>query len=254
VARAISVSPVIAERHLTCFEGYLSVWVTACMLAGVALGKLVPTMVQANRGLEFGRSSQINVPIARADLGGRKPAGLTVTWFVNWLVKPLSMALLARLFFRFVFSGFRGGKVDMAKQKILIVCTANSARSQMAEGLLRHERGDRFEVFSAGTKPTGVRQEAIAVMDEIGLDISDHRFTPVNEFIGQPLGFVITVCNSAKEVCPVFTGDVKRLHWPFDDPAAVEGPSEVRNAAVRRIRDQIHGRIMVFLDGNESVK
>ena len=140
------------------------------------------------------------------------------------------------------------------KKRILILCTGNSARSQMAEGLLRHEGGDRFEVFSAGTKPASVRPEAISVMDEIGLDISDHRSKSVDEFIGQPLDFVITVCNSAKEVCPVFPGNVKRLHWPFDDPAAVEGSSEIRKAAFRRIRDQIHGRIMVFLDGNESVK
>ena len=140
------------------------------------------------------------------------------------------------------------------EKRVLILCTGNSARSQMAEGLLRHEGGDRFEVFSAGMKPAGVRPEAISVMNEIGLDISDHRSKSVNEFIGQPLDFVVTVCNSAKEVCPVFPGDVKRLHWPFDDPSAVEGSSEVRNAAFRRIRDQIHGRIMVFLDGNESLK
>jgi arsenate reductase len=142
----------------------------------------------------------------------------------------------------------------MAKQKILIVCTGNSARSQMAEGLLRHEGGDRFEVFSAGTKPSHVRPEAIAVMAEIGVDISGHRSKSVDEFIGQPLDFVITVCNNAKETCPVFPGNVTRFHWPFDDPAAVEGPEEVRKAAFRRIRDQIHGRIMVFLDGNDSVR
>jgi len=141
----------------------------------------------------------------------------------------------------------------MAKQKVLIVCTGNSARSQMAEGLLRHEAGDRFEVFSAGTKPTQVRPEAIAVMDEIWIDISHHRSKSVDEFIGKPLDFVITVCNSAKESCPVFPGDVKRLHWPFDDPAEVQGSDEVRKAAFRRIRDQIHGRIMVFLDGNDKV-
>ena len=142
----------------------------------------------------------------------------------------------------------------MAKQKILIVCTGNSARSQMAEGLLRHEGGDRFEVFSAGTKPSQVRPEAIAVMNEIGIDISPQRSKSVDEFLGQPLDFVITVCNSANETCPAFPGEVKRLHWPFDDPAAVEGSEEVRKAAFRRIRDQIHGRIMVFLEGNESVR
>ena len=124
----------------------------------------------------------------------------------------------------------------------------------MAEGLLRHEGGDRFEVFSAGTKPSTVRPEAITVLGEIGLDISGHRSKPVDEFIGQPLDFVITVCNSAKETCPVFPGNVKRLHWPFDDPAAVEGSDEVRKAAFRRIRDQIHRRIMVFMDGNESAR
>lgn len=142
----------------------------------------------------------------------------------------------------------------MAKQNILIVCTGNSARSQMAEGLLRHEAGDRFEVFSAGTKPTQVRPEAIAVMNEIGIDISHQHSKSVDEFIGQPLDFVIAVCNSAKETCPVFSGGVKRLHWPFDDPAMVDGNENVRRTAFRRIRDQIHGRIMVFLDGNESVQ
>ena len=138
------------------------------------------------------------------------------------------------------------------KPRILILCTGNSARSQMAEGLLRHEGGDRFEVFSAGTKPSHVRPEAIAAMAEIGLDISGHRSKSVDEFVGQDLDFVITVCDNAKETCPVFPGAVKRLHWPFEDPAAVEGSEEVRKAAFRRIRDRIHGRIMVFLDGNES--
>jgi arsenate reductase len=138
------------------------------------------------------------------------------------------------------------------KPRILILCTGNSARSQMAEGLMRHEAGGRFEVFSAGTRPSQVRPEAIAVMAEIGLDISSHRSKSVDEFVGQDLDFVITVCDNAKETCPVFPGAIKRLHWPFEDPAAVEGSEEVRKAAFRRIRDRIHGRIMVFLDGHES--
>ena len=138
------------------------------------------------------------------------------------------------------------------KPRILILCTGNSARSQMAEALLRHEAGGRFEVFSAGTRPSRVRPEAIAVMAEIGLDISGHRSKSVDEFVGQDLDFVITVCDNAKETCPVFPAAVTRLHWPFEDPAAVEGSEEVRKASFRRIRDQIHGRIMVFLDGNES--
>ncbi len=103
----------------------------------------------------------------------------------------------------------------MEKKKLLVLCTGNSARSQMAEGLLRHEGGDRFDVFSAGTKPSRVRPEAIAAMNDIGIDISGHRSKPVDEFVGQDLDYVITVCDNAKETCPVFPGTVKRLHWPL---------------------------------------
>ncbi len=142
-------------------------------------------------------------------------------------------------------------KVVVEKKRVLIVCTGNSARSQMAEGLLRHEGGDRLEVYSAGTRPSHVRPEAIAVMKEIGIDISGHRSKPVDEFTGQPVDLVITVCDSAKETCPVFPGQVKRLHWPFADPAAVNGTEAERLAAFRQVRDQIHARIMVFLDGND---
>jgi len=138
------------------------------------------------------------------------------------------------------------------KKKVLVLCTGNSARSQMAEGLLRHEGGDRFEVYPAGTKPGRVRPEAIAVMDEIGIDISGHRSKSVDEFVGVDLDFVITVCNNAYESCPIFPGQTRRLHWPFEDPTAIEGAEADRRAAFRRIRDQIHGRIMVFLDGDES--
>jgi arsenate reductase len=140
----------------------------------------------------------------------------------------------------------------MPKKKVLVLCTGNSARSQMAEGLLRHEGGDRFEVFSAGTRPSRIRPEAIAVMDEIGIDISGHRSKSVEEFRGADLDFVITVCSNADQNCPIFPGQTRRLHWPFDDPAAVEGSNDEKRAAFQRIRDQIHGRIMVFLDGDES--
>jgi len=122
----------------------------------------------------------------------------------------------------------------------------------MAEGFLCHEGGERFEVFSAGTRPSRVRPEAIAAMDEIGIDISGHRSKSVDEFVGVDLDFVITVCDNAKESCPIFPGQTRRLHWPFDDPAAVEGSDEVKMAAFRRIRDQIRDRVMVFLTGNES--
>lgn len=142
----------------------------------------------------------------------------------------------------------------MTKQKVLIICTGNSARSQMAEGLLRHEGGERFEVFSAGTKPSCVRPEAIAAMAEIGVDISGHRSKSVDEFIGQSLDFAITVCGGAKETCPVFPGNVRRLHWPFDDPASAQGSEEARMAVFRRVRDEIHQRIVLFLHGNESAR
>jgi arsenate reductase len=135
----------------------------------------------------------------------------------------------------------------MSKSKVLILCTGNSARSQMAEGLLRHEAGDRFDVVSAGTKPSSVRPEAISVMNDIGIDISGHRSKSVEEFIGQPFDSVITVCDNAKESCPVFPGTTKRLHWPFQDPAVVQGTEDERIAAFRKAWDQIHGRIMVFL-------
>ena len=140
----------------------------------------------------------------------------------------------------------------MPKKSALILCTGNSARSQMAEGLLRHEAGDAFEVFSAGTKPSIVRPEAIAVMSEIAVDISGHRSKSVDEFAGRPLDCIITVCDNAKESCPVFPGETKRLHWPFEDPAGVQGSEEERKAAFRKVRDQIHGRIMVFLGEGKS--
>src|ERR1035437_4898926 len=125
-------------------------------------------------------------------------------------------------------------------RKVLILCTGNSARSQMAEGLFRHEAGDGYEVFSAGTKPTQVRPEAIAVMREIGIDIYGHRSKPVDEFTGQEFDTVITVCDNANESCPVFPGRTHRLHWPFEDPPTVVGSEEERRAAFRAIRDQIH--------------
>ena len=133
------------------------------------------------------------------------------------------------------------------RKRILFLCTGNSARSQMAEGLLRHEAGECFEVFSAGTRPSLVRPEAIAVMNEIGIDISGNRSKSIDEFVGQNLDTVITVCDNAKESCPVFPGKTQRLHWPFEDPASVEGTEDQRKDAFRKIRDRIHGRIMVFL-------
>ena len=145
-------------------------------------------------------------------------------------------------------------KVDPAKllmtdpKRVLILCTGNSARSQMAEGLFRRETGESCEVFSAGTKPSQVRPEAIVAMSEIGIDISGHRSKSVDEFIGQEFDYVITVCDHAKELCPVFPGRTKHLHWSFNDPAAVQGSEEERKAAFRTIRDELHERIRFFLN------
>jgi len=130
--------------------------------------------------------------------------------------------------------------------RYLILCTGNSARSQMAEGLLRHLAGGRVEVHSAGTKPGTVRPEAIAAMAELGIDISSHRSKHVDEFAGQRFDTVITVCDNAREVCPVFPEGVRMVHWSFEDPAAIEGAEEVRLEAFRRIRDEIHKRLLTL--------
>jgi arsenate reductase (thioredoxin) len=132
------------------------------------------------------------------------------------------------------------------KERVLILCTGNSARSQMAEGLLRHDAGNRFEVASAGVEPSKVRPEAIKAMSEIGIDISSHRSKSVDEFLNKEFDYVITVCDNANERCPVFPGTTKRIHWSFDDPASVEGDLETRLAAFRRVRDQIRRKLQEF--------
>ena len=132
------------------------------------------------------------------------------------------------------------------KKRVLILCTGNSARSQMAEGLLRNDAGERFEVESAGTKPSSVRPEAIAVMRELGIDISGHRSKSVEEFDGQRFDYVITVCDSARESCPVFFGGAQRLHHNFEDPAALNGALEERLALFRRVRDELRAYLAEF--------
>jgi len=132
------------------------------------------------------------------------------------------------------------------KKRILILCTGNSARSQMAEGLLRHDAGDRFEIFSAGTKPSQVRPEAIAAMRELGIDISGHRSKSVDEFTGQHFDYVLTVCDNAKETCPIFPGETVTMHENFEDPAALEGSEQERLAAFRHIRDEIREYLRGF--------
>ena len=132
--------------------------------------------------------------------------------------------------------------------RVLILCTGNSARSQMAEGLLRHDGGPDYEVFSAGTHPTHVRPEATQVMQEVGIDISGHRSKSVDEFAGQHFDCVITVCDNARESCPVFPATTRRIHWSLEDPAAVQGAEEQRLAEFRRIRDQLRQRLGEFME------
>ena len=133
--------------------------------------------------------------------------------------------------------------------RVLILCTGNSARSQMAEGLLRHDAGDVYEVFSAGTKPTRVRPEAISVMREVGIDISGHRSKSVDEFAGQDFDYVITVCDNAKESCPIFPTKTKRIHWSIEDPVAARGSAEEILTAFRRARDELRARLQAFTRG-----
>jgi arsenate reductase len=135
-----------------------------------------------------------------------------------------------------------------APYRVLFVCTHNSARSQMAEGFLRHFGADRFDVTSAGTEPGQLRPEAVAVMGELGIDISGHRSKGVDRFLGQSFDRVITVCDQARESCPVFPGATGMGHWDFDDPSAVEGDQERRMQAFRRVRDEIRVAVDRFVE------
>jgi arsenate reductase len=132
------------------------------------------------------------------------------------------------------------------KKRVLILCTGNSARSQMAEGWLRALGGGRFEVDSAGTRPSTVRPEAVEAMREVGVDISSHRSKSVDEFAGREFDYVITVCDNARASCPVFPGKTERVHWSFEDPAALEGTWDERLAMFRRVRDEIEARLRAW--------
>lgn len=132
------------------------------------------------------------------------------------------------------------------RQRVLFLCTGNSARSQMAEGLLRHMAGDQFEVFSAGTRPAGLNPNAVTAMAEIGINIAGSRSKSVDQFAGQQFAYVFTVCDNAKEACPIFPGGGKRLHQSFEDPAAA--PADQQLAVFRRVRDQIANRLREFVE------
>lgn len=137
-------------------------------------------------------------------------------------------------------------------QRVLFICTHNSARSQMAEGLINHDLTGKVQAFSAGTEPASVHPLAIAAMKEVGIDISRHRSKSIDEFVEEKFDFVITLCDHAAESCPIFFGGVQRIHMGFPNPAAVSGSQEERLAAFRKVRDQIRTQLVEFLSDKKS--
>ncbi|MBU3666474.1 MAG: arsenate reductase ArsC [Chthoniobacterales bacterium] len=141
----------------------------------------------------------------------------------------------------------------MNKPRVLILCTGNSCRSHMAEGILRDAAGDFLEVHSAGSRPAGfVHPKAVAVMAEIGIDISTHTSKHMDEFLDRDIGTVITVCGNADQACPVFPGQVNRHHWPFADPAHAVGSEEDVMLEFRRVRDEIAAVFRAYADGRRD--
>jgi arsenate reductase (thioredoxin) len=141
------------------------------------------------------------------------------------------------------------------KPKVLFLCTGNSARSQMAEGYLRHVAGDRFEALSAGIEPKGLNPLAVEAMREIGIDISRQQSKDVTSLLGTPVRYVVTVCDNAAERCPVFPGAFFAIHWSFPDPAAAQGSHQERLAVFRRVRDAIREKIEAkFVNSTEPVR
>ena len=140
-----------------------------------------------------------------------------------------------------------------SKPAVLILCTGNSCRSHLAEGIFRSVAGDLFDVHSAGSKPAGyVHPLAIRAMAEIGIDISAHCSKHMNDFLGQDIETVITVCGNADQACPVFPGQVNRHHWPFDDPAHATGTDDEKMAVFRRVRDEIRQTFSAYADGRRD--
>ena len=138
------------------------------------------------------------------------------------------------------------------KKRVLFICTSNSARSQMAEALVNHDLGNHFEAYSAGTDPKPPHPLAIRVLQEIGIDQSTARSKSMDEFAGQSFDFVITLCDSANESCPLFFGGVQRAHLGFDDPARAEGTEEEKLDVFRRVRDEIRNQVEAFLMQGQS--
>ncbi len=134
------------------------------------------------------------------------------------------------------------------KKRVLFLCTGNSCRSQMADGLVNRDFAGRLEAFSAGTEPHGLNPKAVQVMAEIGIDISGNSSDHVSKYEGQPFDYVISLCGDADEKCPAFFGGVKRLHMPFDDPPRATGSEEEVMAVYRRVRDEIRARMHAFFE------
>jgi len=137
-------------------------------------------------------------------------------------------------------------------KRVLLICTKNSSRSQMAEGLVNHDLAGEFQAFSAGTDPSDVHPVAVAVMGELGIDIAHHRSKSMDEFANEKFDYVITLCDQANESCPVFFGGTQRLHMGFDDPAAVPGSEAEKLSAFRKVRDQIREKVVGFLSKQQG--
>lgn len=133
------------------------------------------------------------------------------------------------------------------KKRVLFLCTGNSAHSQMAEGLLRSYAGESFDVASAGVSPSQVRPEAIEVMREVGIDVSNHRSKSVDEYIGQDFDYVVTVCDNAKQQCPIFPDVTTRIHWNLDDPSEAAGDKITKLSVFRRVRNELTAQLRLFI-------
>ncbi len=139
-------------------------------------------------------------------------------------------------------------------EKILFLCTGNSCRSQMAEGFLRYLAGNEFQVYSAGVEPSTINPLAVMVMAEIGIDISNHKSKSVQEFLNEQFAYVITVCDHARQICPLFPGKHQKLHWNIEDPANAKGNKEEKLIIFRKIRDDIKDNILEFIKNKKLTK
>ncbi len=143
--------------------------------------------------------------------------------------------------------------MNTEKPLILVLCTGNSCRSHLAEGILRSLGGDRYEIASAGSRPAGyVHPMAVAVLREIGIDIASHRSKHLSEFLEREVETVVTVCGNADQACPIFPGQLNRHHWPFEDPAHASGTEAEQLAVFRRVRDEIRRTFTAYMDGRRD--